>query len=527
MKWRYPFAHSGATDGSNLSEAQVPGHALERWVSLAIALGTLLRVFPYLRNRSLWYDEALLALNILQRPFSRLLDPLDYHQGAPLGFLLIEKLATKLIGRSEYALRFLPLLFGIGALFLFWQVALACLSRRAVPLALLLFAINEPLIYYSSEVKQYSCDVAVTLFLLWAVLRLMHSKLPARSVFGFGLMGAVAIWFSHPASFLLAGSGVALIALSCWRKHWASLFRIACVLAMWSASFALCYVWSLRKLGEDQVLVDFWRNYFPPQPLLSAQAVLWFVGRGLAVLGDPRNLATVFAAGLFVAGCGAFILKQSDVVWLIASACIMTLLASLVHRYPLAERLLLFAVPMSLLGVAEGAIWIADRFLRSATARVGLIALLLAHPVWIAARSQIVPRRPDHIRPAIRYIQTHQRPGDSWYVYSLAQYQFRYYADLYNLRAENVHVGTNCAEDLACYQSDLENLQKPSRVWVLFSHIVVRDRTDEEQILLSQLDKIGVRLDENKSPGARAYLYDLSAGAAKPVLPSAPTPADR
>src|ERR1700730_13625855 len=124
-----------------LNDQQIPERALRLWVSLAITLGALLRLALYLRNRSLWYDEALLALNILHRPFAGLFGTLDYHQGAPVGFLLLEKLATKIGGGSEFALRFMPLLFGIGAWLLFSKVAGGSLSRRAVPLAVLLFAI--------------------------------------------------------------------------------------------------------------------------------------------------------------------------------------------------------------------------------------------------------------------------------------------------------------------------------------------------------------------------------------------------
>src|SRR5258707_1345114 len=111
-----------------LNEQQIPERALRLWVSLAITLGALLRLVLYLRNRSLWYDEALLALNILHRPFAGLFATLDYHQSAPIGFLVLEKLATKIGGGSEFVLRFTPLVFGIGALFLFSQVARECLS---------------------------------------------------------------------------------------------------------------------------------------------------------------------------------------------------------------------------------------------------------------------------------------------------------------------------------------------------------------------------------------------------------------
>src|SRR5438128_686090 len=42
-----------------------------------LCLGILLRFRQYLFDRSLWYDETLIALNIIARPVSRLIPPLD------------------------------------------------------------------------------------------------------------------------------------------------------------------------------------------------------------------------------------------------------------------------------------------------------------------------------------------------------------------------------------------------------------------------------------------------------------------
>ena len=61
---------------------------------LIILFGTLLRLTQYLSNRSLWLDEANLALNIVNRSFLQLLKPLDNNQGAPIGFLMLERSAV-------------------------------------------------------------------------------------------------------------------------------------------------------------------------------------------------------------------------------------------------------------------------------------------------------------------------------------------------------------------------------------------------------------------------------------------------
>src|SRR5512137_1962180 len=128
-------------------------------VLLLFLAGILLRLRQYLTGRSLWVDEAMLALNIVNRNFAELFKPLDYDQGAPLGFLLVEKLFNLLLGRSEYGLRLFPLLVGILSIWLFYRLLKRVTTGAGMIAALALFVFNPRLIYYSSEVKQYIVDV--------------------------------------------------------------------------------------------------------------------------------------------------------------------------------------------------------------------------------------------------------------------------------------------------------------------------------------------------------------------------------
>ena len=67
---------------------------------LIIVFGIVVRLVQYLSNRSLWADEAALALNIVNRSYSELGQPLDYDQAAPIGFLWLEKLAIDIFGNK-------------------------------------------------------------------------------------------------------------------------------------------------------------------------------------------------------------------------------------------------------------------------------------------------------------------------------------------------------------------------------------------------------------------------------------------
>jgi hypothetical protein len=57
----------------------------------AIVAGVLIRLEHLAGGRSLHIDEARLALNIGQRSFSGLLEPLAYEQTAPIPFLWAER----------------------------------------------------------------------------------------------------------------------------------------------------------------------------------------------------------------------------------------------------------------------------------------------------------------------------------------------------------------------------------------------------------------------------------------------------
>jgi uncharacterized membrane protein len=150
-----PSAEAGAPD------AMTPRL---RWAwALALAVGVALRVGAWLDARSLWLDEAMLAWNVCGRSFAGLLRPLDYQQGAPAGFLALERLAVVALGTGEWALRLVPFLASLAALALVDRFGRAHLGARGRVVGVALAAVAPALIYYSGEAKQYALDVAVGL----------------------------------------------------------------------------------------------------------------------------------------------------------------------------------------------------------------------------------------------------------------------------------------------------------------------------------------------------------------------------
>ena len=108
--------------------------------ALIIGLGIAIRLWHLLANRSLYIDEARLALNIGSRSFSQLATPLDLEQIAPVPFLWAVKGTTLLFGMGEVALRLVPFLAGVALLPVLWETFRRVAKRNVALLALLLAA---------------------------------------------------------------------------------------------------------------------------------------------------------------------------------------------------------------------------------------------------------------------------------------------------------------------------------------------------------------------------------------------------
>ena len=166
-----------------------------------LVFGILVRLIQYLSNRSLWIDEAMLALNIVKKSYSELCGTLDHLQMAPLAFLMVEKFFLQLFGNNEYALRLFPFLAACLALVLFLKVSRLTLAHGAVPLALLAFVSSRHLIYFSSELKQYSVDVTAVLLVTLTALYCMSRKPSFKSVAALALVGMAGLAGTARSSF--------------------------------------------------------------------------------------------------------------------------------------------------------------------------------------------------------------------------------------------------------------------------------------------------------------------------------------
>jgi len=486
--------------------------------SALLFIGVLLRLRQYLVGRSLWLDEAMLALNIVNRNFAKLLKPLDYDQGAPPGFLLVEKLFNVLLGRNELVLRLFPLMAGLVSLWLFYLLLKQIATSKAgllIPLAL--FAVNPRLVYYSSEVKQYILDVTLTISLLLLADRLFKEHPQVKDFAWFALAGVLALWFSHPVLFVLAGISLALLLIHFKRQEWSALRSTLVMGVFWLVNLALVYFLILKDLRQNDFIHEYWQGAFVPIPPWSNLS--WYVST------VSTNIALQFVIpflsllvfGFMLAGWVMLWKKQQGYALAIAGILFVTLTASALQLYPLLERMILFLIPIGLilLGKLLDAIQ-QDWSLSPVLKNVILFTLSfywLYSPFVTSLNYFIHPKYFEHIRPAMAYLQEKIKAGDELYVSYGAIPAFRFYAPGYRL--DQIRYVSGERDD---YQSPqlieqrLDSLTGHQRVWVLMSHVYEQGTFNERDFIVAHLDQIGKKIREIGMPGTSVYLYlyDLS-----------------
>lgn len=389
-------------------------------VAIVLALGVLFRVAQYRANRGLWLDELSLALNFQGKTLADLFGALEGTQLAPPGFLVAEWLAVRVLGNSPLSFRLFPLLCAIAALFLFSPVTVRALRPDAVLIAVGLFVLADDLIYYASEFKQYSTDVAAALACDLLALRIASGEATLSRLAWFAAIGAVVVWFSHPAAFVLAGLGTVLITLALLRGQHARARDLSLVSLVWLVSFAGAYAISRRHLGGSRALWQFWDFAFPPWPPSSAWEAAWPVQRMAFFFANPLNFDTpmgakasaLLALVLFLAGCVSLWNRgRRGVLAMLVAPIVVTMAVAYLRLYPFHGRLVLFLVPSFLLLIAEGMARVLEIAGRRPLVRGAFLAFVFALPVLYALGHLAEPRenyrhndygdrRPDSLDPA-------------------------------------------------------------------------------------------------------------------------------
>jgi hypothetical protein len=485
-------------------------------IGLAVAIclvGLFLRAYFFGINRSLWVDEAMLALNIVNRSIADLLKPLDLDQGAPVGFLLLQKAVVSLLGSSDYTLRIIPFVAGLASIPLMYLVSKQYLEKSYALLSIGLFALSPALIYYSSELKQYSIDVLITLILLLITSKCLKEKASPRVFVGLGIAGSLALWVSHSSLFVLAGIFLTMGLVFAVQKNSHRLLWLIGLGVVWGINLILLYFINLRYLESNNSLLSYWSNSFAPLPPWSN--FRWYYRALIGMLSDPATLPiNLIVVGLLIIGVLSFAIRRWQLLFVLLAPFLLTLIASALGKYPFSGRLLLFLVPLLFLLLDEGAkraTTILSKVNRPMATLfyASIIVYFLYHPIAVAYKNIQSPPMGEHLKPVMAYIRENYLSTDLIYVYYGGSPAWEYYMPSYGFDQSDYIVGLAARDEPAKYMEDIENLRGSQRVWFVFSHNCSWCVVNEKEFILEHLNEIGVKRGEVLSDDASAYLYDL------------------
>lgn len=402
-------------------------------IAVLLGLGITFRLIHFVATRSLWIDEARVGINIASRSYRELLLPLDYDQAAPPLFLWLTKLATDVLGVNEQALRLLPLVAGIATVLLAYPVARRLVGRAAAAFVLAGAALSPVLIYFSNEAKPYVVDALLTVGLVWLALDWGENdgdRWAARRLLA---AGALAVWASTPAPFVLAA--VVLAVLLCPAVTLRRRIRFALPAgAVWLASFSTAYFALYRRAAANPYLHEFWAYSFldPGRPDLAgrvwhgARDLLYGLFLGGSVQPPMPRIESIGASAatlilLMLVCAGTYRARAVGGGWrlaLLVAPIAVAVGAAVFRFYPIGLRLMLFAAPLVLILVAAGLEQVFDRWdsRRRAILWCAVPTLLFAIPLMRDLALASRPRRWSDHRTAILEFEQRAREGESVYV---------------------------------------------------------------------------------------------------------------
>ncbi len=267
--------------------------------------------------QSIWWDEGH-SIFVAEHPIAQIptIPAMDVHP--PAYFALLHGWMT-LAGRSEFALRYLSVIFSVLTVALLWRFAADLSRRRAAALTALLAALSPLYVAYAQEVRSYALFTVITLtatFALWQILR--AGRTSRRLLALYIVSGAASLYVHYFTIFLLTFHNLAWLV---WIIRAPALFR------RWRMGRWLTAQIGIALLFTPQLLLAVRQITSYTNPNLMPPSVGYFIGQswraytvGLNLDPDPARWGMLaIAATLLIGGAGLALSK-----WKLPDAAFLT-----------------------------------------------------------------------------------------------------------------------------------------------------------------------------------------------------------
>ena len=228
--------------------------------ALIAVAGAAVQLYQWSRARPMWVDEEMIAINLRERSLVDMPGRLLLEMNAPLGWMALQRTWLVAFGTSELALRFVPVVIGIGTLAAGVWMGRRWLGPFGAALLVALCATGAWLSFYSLELKHYSADICLGLLLPGLAAWTLEADAPAsrRRVWTWWAVASAGLWFAYGAAFVVPASA-AVIVLVVWRRHgWREAVAAAAPGLLWAAALGLHYMTTIRHATGSAFLTNYW-----------------------------------------------------------------------------------------------------------------------------------------------------------------------------------------------------------------------------------------------------------------------------
>ncbi len=313
------------------------------WIALLlVAVGLAARILRQCLNFPIWGDEAAVGLNVISRDYAGLTRQLDLAQVAPILFLWVERFVFETLGGSEWALRLLPWLAGIGGLLLFWDIARRLVPPTAATLAVGMLAAARWPITLATSLKPYSGDLFWSALILALAVRWYQRPGRLTPLVGLVLAVPFALAGSYPTVFVAGAISLYLLPVA-WRGG----VRARVLFGLYNLFMMGTFVGCFLLVGQAQidpevgntgdVMLDYWKGGFPPDSPLGVPLWLFQVhtGRMFAYPIGDANGGSLLTFLLFL--LGAWQCRRPgtrSLLVLCLTPLALNLIAAILQKYP-------------------------------------------------------------------------------------------------------------------------------------------------------------------------------------------------
>lgn len=389
--------------------ADTPARAAVVVAWTAIVLGVAARAWALSQRGSLWLDEASLALNVLTRGFGELLQPLDWGQAAPVGFLWLERAVSSHADVPDTWLRIVPWCAGTVLPWLLWRLGRRMVGTGTGALAAVAGAGSLMALRYSTEAKPYASDAAVAAVLMLLACEAAAEPQNMRRWWALSAAMVLAVPLSLPAVFVLAAVAASLAVSAEVRAARGARLVALPALALAAVTFGALWISTYAAGAANPLLRAYWAPVM--LDLGADDRVIRVVRVFMELTWIPLRwtgslLGTAAGSALWIGGLVFVARRRGADAMLLAGPVLFALGTSVLGAYPLSDRLAFFAVPGVWVAQAAALIAIRNRLLSSrsivANARAAAVFVVVASvglAVWQATDADRFLRNPGSLEP--------------------------------------------------------------------------------------------------------------------------------